>query len=1769
MIRIRSNHSALRVMLTVVFSVAVLCLVALTATASVTTTDTSAVYDFSTYTSNNDAILNGWSVEGEAPEGSTKNGIISVSGGYVGAADYVTREGFGLYENFSIVYKIPAADRINLSEYDYMTFSRKLSGYGDFLVSGARYAIVLTTDKGDEIRVENEWIEPGVTPDLLEVEVTLQSKLEALAPDAKLVKITYIPYVNKNDFRPDTVAANQLLIYFFTDGITFTKAVDMPDVDTVEDTYNELDVLEHNGKITGLDPKLTYAYKLTYETEWKTVTGVSEITGLYGAAYRIYQVADTASGLRDSEPAVASIPKALKDGLSYTTEEVNSGKVSFKKSNDPIIGYWVSQGSSTYNAAGRITVGASLGYLNGSVAYPITPAQNKLEGAFYRRNVLRLDYTLTPEEQIDISEAYLSFDIFCAATFPYLSYLEVTGIMEIYVAGSDEPYILKGLRHSSGDRQYSYTLHTFFPDAEGYIERLVYYPFYNQDSLACYSNNYPQISNVLVKEILPAPKPTLFAIDMEDGNYKISGLKSTIQYEISKDNGETWELIPAKSNSIVVNEPKTYLIRQVGDSNYFPGIPAAVTIKARRPAPSEVYLSGKAIAGLDPDVTYEYAPYSIANDMVFTSVSGVTSVAITEGIWCIRYSENDENFASNMAFIFLDGSSEKGKVNVVAQEKGSSVRGFITGVVSSDVQTISYYTYKDEITTSLVMWPGWKKTTDMEYNSSLNVNYAFESDQAFDIKELTTFYYKAGFQGSGLYLNNGSLTGFYNKVRIHVVGSDVDFYDVYSPWNTTNKTTFNIGKALPPEAHGTVVAYTFFYYGIWPEISSTMRSGSPYPLWTIYDLVLAKKVAKPTPSIRYNSAGNFTIYGLDSGYVHGYSTDGKTFIQLSKGVTSFEVKSAGTYYIYSENSSGMKSELATVEAKVDGSAAVTGLYVTGDTVSGLNPYLPYEYRKYSLTNPTDYIQIPQGSESIDGLTAGVWEIRYVTDGGEAKPGYCVVYGDSNGIINQNALYMADGDKFDGNLGFAEGRWTSSSSTCYLDSVESASKVRLATNWNSSLDQSKLDAFYYSYQLTDNQIVPAADVIPFSFYVGFGNPYPYSTAPTSRVRFYVVGSDVEYYDVMVSHTAANTMSTVDLLASYPDATGYVVALRIWPFATFAEGTTLVDENNRYPVMRINGEDTGSTDPRYMVNINLGQVRPQGIKAERVNENLYQIYKLTGFDADKLYEYSYDFGKSWIALPAGSVETSALVGGTYYVRYAASGDDEASEYVKLITPSMTPAFNTLDLTPYPNKPASTEFIEGYWTTNKTGFATDEIRPTMYVNPTTVLNTVSLTYTFAPEHRFTVSEYPILTVDFNDEIFNLGFKNQYIEGAVASVDVYFTDSTEPCTVTQEWKGHEIGENGSPNRLVVDLISLDKELGARTVRAITIRPYSNISKAPNGFNTSSTASHYIYFRLIQAGFYSTEENLEAIYSETHAEVNTFTEIRIENVPEVVNAGYVIDPDSLLVTALYSNGSEIAVDINDVYLDIPDLEKAGIYILTANYRGKTAKAVVLADIVGDSIELYSGPDKTLYYVGEMFNPEGISVKYMTVNGNTVLVTDDIDVETRLFEAAGDYESAVTYAGCEFKVAVAVIPAEYKLLNGNSDWTLDTDAKRLHGVPEFTTVADIIAGFKSEVAVFDRTGKNITASAEAYVGTGYTVATLMDGEIADYATVIVKGDVNGNGKIDTNDYILIKRAYLGLINVPAGSDTSYAADVNGNGMIDTNDYIRVKNHYRGLLDLFN
>lgn len=58
----------------------------------------------------------------------------------------------------------------------------------------------------------------------------------------------------------------------------------------------------------------------------------------------------------------------------------------------------------------------------------------------------------------------------------------------------------------------------------------------------------------------------------------------------------------------------------------------------------------------------------------------------------------------------------------------------------------------------------------------------------------------------------------------------------------------------------------------------------------------------------------------------------------------------------------------------------------------------------------------------------------------------------------------------------------------------------------------------------------------------------------------------------------------------------------------------------------------------------------------------------------------------------------------------------------------------------------------------------------------------------------------------------------------------------------------------------------------------------------------------------------------------------------------------------------------------------------------------------------------------------------------------------------------------------------------------------------------------------------------------------------------VVGDVNGNGKIDARDYLLLKRAYFGTYTLTCADAVS---DINGNGKIDARDYLLLKRAYFG------
>ena len=123
----------------------------------------------------------------------------------------------------------------------------------------------------------------------------------------------------------------------------------------------------------------------------------------------------------------------------------------------------------------------------------------------------------------------------------------------------------------------------------------------------------------------------------------------------------------------------------------------------------------------------------------------------------------------------------------------------------------------------------------------------------------------------------------------------------------------------------------------------------------------------------------------------------------------------------------------------------------------------------------------------------------------------------------------------------------------------------------------------------------------------------------------------------------------------------------------------------------------------------------------------------------------------------------------------------------------------------------------------------------------------------------------------------------------------------------------------------------------------------------------------------------------------------------------------------------------------------------------------------------------------------------------------------------------------------------------------------LTGVAAGETAEDIISQFSNaDVKIFDLEG-NVVDNASK-VGTGFTVKLFVDGVEKDSTVIAIKGEVTGDGVIDTTDYIRIKLAFLGTYSFEGAF--SIAADVDESNELDTTDYVRIKLHFLGTYNLF-
>ncbi len=129
-----------------------------------------------------------------------------------------------------------------------------------------------------------------------------------------------------------------------------------------------------------------------------------------------------------------------------------------------------------------------------------------------------------------------------------------------------------------------------------------------------------------------------------------------------------------------------------------------------------------------------------------------------------------------------------------------------------------------------------------------------------------------------------------------------------------------------------------------------------------------------------------------------------------------------------------------------------------------------------------------------------------------------------------------------------------------------------------------------------------------------------------------------------------------------------------------------------------------------------------------------------------------------------------------------------------------------------------------------------------------------------------------------------------------------------------------------------------------------------------------------------------------------------------------------------------------------------------------------------------------------------------------------------------------------------------------SGYTVNEEKGYVLGVKESTKAGDFNKSFATEITVCGKDGKQLSST--DMVGNGCTVA--FGGKTY---TVIVKGDINGNGNIDSTDYLMLKRAILGTykldeIGTVAGAVSDGVAPAAA-------DYIKLKRHVLGTFDIFD
>ncbi len=288
--------------------------------------------------------------------------------------------------------------------------------------------------------------------------------------------------------------------------------------------------------------------------------------------------------------------------------------------------------------------------------------------------------------------------------------------------------------------------------------------------------------------------------------------------------------------------------------------------------------------------------------------------------------------------------------------------------------------------------------------------------------------------------------------------------------------------------------------------------------------------------------------------------------------------------------------------------------------------------------------------------------------------------------------------------------------------------------------------------------------------------------------------------------------------------------------------------------------------------------------------------------------------------------------------------------------------------------------------------------------------------------------------------------------------------------------------------------------------------------------------------------------------------------------------PDDYAMCAKHYAGHGINAQIEAYDHSSPVISDATISNVTAS--GYTVSCTVTDDW---GLSKVSFPTWTLLNDQDDLAADFMNTQQGTVSGNTYTFTvnaSDHNNETGYYVThiyavdKGGNQVQLVLDPVEVKDSVTVDPTP----DSGSDTgtnsgaiTLTTAASYsrqgtlLKKVTSDTAVQSLLMQFQNEsLQVLDNSGSVISGT--ELVGTGATINLYSGNVLMDTVTVVVLGDVDGNAKVNSTDYMRIKSAFLNSFTL--GTAETSAADVDENNKIDSTDYMRIKSQFLGTYDLY-